>query len=130
MRAFDRGPGVLTGRCILVVEDDAFIAMELEDVLTARGAEVLGPVPSVGSALEALTERRPDAVLLDVNLRGTRSTPVAEAMRAAGVPFLLVTGYSRSHLDDAPLREAPIVPKPLDQERLVQALQQLLSPEG
>jgi CheY-like chemotaxis protein len=112
---------------VLVVEDDPFIAMDLQDILAAHGAEVLGPVPTVPAALAAIGAERPNAVLLDVNLRGTKSVPVAAALRAAGIPFVLVTGYSRSQLDEPEMREVPIIPKPVTVERLVQVLRELIS---
>jgi CheY-like chemotaxis protein len=112
---------------VLVVEDDPFVAMDLQDILAAHGAEVLGPVPTVPAALAAIGAERPNAVLLDVNLRGTKSIPVAAALRAAGIPFVLVTGYSRSQLDEPEMREVPIIPKPVTVERLVQVLRELIS---
>lgn len=112
---------------VLVVEDDPFVAMDLQDILTAHGAEVLGPVPTVPAALAAIGAEHPNAVLLDVNLRGTKSVLVAAALRAAGIPFVLVTGYSRSQLDEPEMREVPIIPKPVTVERLVQVLREIIS---
>ena len=117
---------VLAGTIILVVEDDPFIAMDLQDCLCGLGAEVLGPLPAVRPALEALEAVRPDLAVLDVNLRGEMSTPVANALSAAGVPFVLVTGYSRQQLDPA-LRDLPILPKPVSTCQLSQLLQRLLA---
>ena len=117
----------LTGRLILVVEDDPLIAIDMQDMLTDRGAEVLGPAPSVGAALKALSGRRPDAAVLDVNLRGVMSTPVAEALRREGVPFVVATGYSRGQLDGAALREAPLLAKPVDRTELLRVLGRLLA---
>lgn len=123
-----RGAGnSLTGRRILVVEDDALIAMAVCDTLAESGASPLGPVASVRCALSALDER-PDAVLLDVNLRGQRSTEVARAAQAAGIAFVLLTGYSRGQLDDPAFDEAPLLPKPVDHTQLIQLLARILSP--
>jgi CheY-like chemotaxis protein len=93
----------LSRRRLLVVEDDPFIAVDLHDLLASAGAVVLGPVPTVRAALALLETDRPHAALLDLNLRGERSTPVAEALHAAAVPFVLVTGYSRSQIDEPAL---------------------------
>lgn len=117
----------LSGRRVLVVEDDGLIAMDLADLLESRGAAVIGPVPSVRAALAAIASDMPEAVLLDVNLRGTRSTPVAEALHEAGVPFLLLTGYSRQRLSEPVLLEAPLLPKPVNGDALVRELARLLS---
>jgi CheY-like chemotaxis protein len=116
----------LSHRRLLVVEDDPFIAIDLHDLLASAGAVVLGPVPTVRAALALLETDRPHAALLDLNLRGEMSTPVAEALQAAAVPFVLVTGYSGSQIDEPAFREAPIVPKPVRTSFLMRALQRLL----
>lgn len=118
--------GALRGRRVLIVEDEPLIAMELVDLLAAGDVETLGPAPTVRAALAVLEADRPDAVVLDLNLRGERSTPVARALLAAGVPFVLATGYARSHLDEPELAEAPLVPKPVDHDLLLDWLARLL----
>ena len=80
-------------RQILVVEDEFLIAMELEQTLRRAGYQVVGPAPSLGTALELLRQVRPDAAVLDVNVGGERVTPVAEVLRAMAVPFVLASGY-------------------------------------
>ena len=64
-----RRRAALEGYSILVVEDEALLAIQTRNLLKAEGAEVIGPVPSVPAALAALAAKRPDAALLDVNLR-------------------------------------------------------------
>lgn len=92
---------VLSGRRILVVEDDYFFADECSRRLKAAGATILGPVPSVESALELLGhDDAPDFVLLDVNLGGEMAYPIADALVAAKVPFLFMTGYDQSSLPE------------------------------
>ena len=116
---------VLVGSRVLVVEDDPFIAMELQDRLAGLGAKVVGPVPAVGAALREIGAAPPDAVVLDVNLRGEISTPVANMLSEADVPFVVVTGYSRGQLDPE-LREAPILSKPVSPCEVAIALEGLL----
>ena len=116
----------LRGRRILVVEDDPLIAMEIVDVLAAAGAELAGPAPTVRAALAALAEGRPEVAVLDLNLRGECSTPVAAALREAGVPFVLASGYARSQIEEPELAEAPLVPKPVDHRLLTGWLVRLL----
>lgn len=117
----------LAGLRVLIVEDEALIAMEIEDLLRSLQAETLGPVPTVRAALDALAAERPDAAALDLNLRGERSTPVAAALREAGTPFVLVTGYAGGHIDEPALRDAPRVPKPVEAAELARALRRSLS---
>jgi DNA-binding response OmpR family regulator len=85
---------------ILVVEDEFLIAMELEQTLLRAGYRVVGPAPSLGTALELLRQVRPHAAILDVNLAGERVTPVAEMLRAMAVPFVLASGYGAADLSD------------------------------
>ena len=120
-------PGILRGRRILVVEDDPLIAIELAELVAARGAEPVGPMPTVKAALAALAEAPPDVAVLDLNLRGERATPVAAALRETGVPYVLATGYTRSQLDEPELAKAPLVPKPVDHRLLVMWLTRLLA---
>ncbi len=121
------GVAGLPGVRVLVVEDEPLIAIELQESLAAGGADVLGPVPTVRKALALLERSLPDIAVLDLNLRGERSTPVARALRSANVPFVLATGYSRHHLDDPLLRDAPLIPKPVNSRALIRTLRELLS---
>ena len=115
---------VLRGRRIMIVEDEMLVAMELESLLAEQGCAVIGPAPTADRALALLAEGLPDAAILDVNLNGQTATPVAAALRAQNVPFLLATGYSQSL--QAELKDTPRVDKPVNHERLVRALTQLL----
>lgn len=78
---------------VLVVEDEVFIAMEVQAVLIDHGFHVLGPVPSVEEALDLLASQTPDAAVLDVSLRGELVSPVAEALRRMDVPFVVTSAY-------------------------------------
>ncbi len=87
-------PATLSGRRILVAEDDYMIAEEIAEMLSDAGAEALGPVPTVADAIRlAATKDCMDAALLDVNLRGETIWPVVDALLARGVPMVLTTGY-------------------------------------
>jgi two-component SAPR family response regulator len=112
---------------VLVVEDEFFLAMELEDLILAQGWQVLGPVPTVDEALDLLTNQRPDVAVLDVNLRGVMVTPVAEALERQNIPFVLASAYRPSQLQSsAVLSEAVNVGKPIGKHRLVQAILQVM----
>ena len=84
---------------ILVAEDEIFLAMMLQDLLEEDGYEVT-KVASVSDALAAIHARQPSAAILDVNLAGDLSYPVAKALRERGVPFLFATGYGERSLPD------------------------------
>ncbi len=77
----------------MVVEDELLVAMLIEDTLVLEGADVLGPFSTLAEALPAAETLVIDAAVLDVNLRGERVYPAAEALAARGIPFLLLSGY-------------------------------------
>ena len=116
---------VLAGRRILVAEDELLIAMQLEDLLSEQGCRILGPAATIEAALALLADR-PDAVLLDGNLRGRISAPVAAEMRGRGIPFIVVSGYGPDQLGEPELAGAPWLRKPIDERALVEALAGLL----
>lgn len=112
----------LAGKRILVVEDELMLAMALEAVLRDLGCEIVGPVSNIDAALAAAQQERLDGALLDMNLRGRCSAPVAEALAERSVPFIVVTGYAVSD-DDAPvIQTAPRVAKPFRVAQLATAL--------
>ena len=101
----------LHGRHILVVEDEVIVAMNLERLLEEFGCIVIGPVATVRDALTLAESRRLDGALLDVNVRGERVFPVADALVARGIPTIFVTGYGADviprHLEAVPVLSKP-----------------------
>jgi DNA-binding response OmpR family regulator len=115
---------------VLVVEDEALLAMMVEDTLAEAGCAVLGPTATVADALALLgAEEAPSAAVLDLNLAGETSAPVAAALAARGVPFVVATGYGASGLPDW-TGGAPVVAKPFGSGELVAALARLGLPAG
>lgn len=114
----------LTGRRILVVEDEALVAMLVEDTLSDADCQVVGPAATVAEALALLDAEVPDAAVVDLNLAGETSVPVIEALRARGIPCLVATGYGTAGLP--PGQEGlPVLGKPYDPNELTAALQRL-----
>lgn len=121
----ERGARTLSGRRILVVEDDYMIAADLELSLQNLGVSVIGPAGSVEDALAlAASGPAPDAAVLDVNLGAEKVFAVADALRAQGVPFVFATGYDDWLIPDV-YRGTPRFDKPVD----VHALAGVLSGE-
>jgi len=118
----DEKPDALRGRSILIVEDEYMIATDTAQSVEQLGAAVIGPVGSVAEAL-ALAASAPtiDAAVLDVNLRGEKVFPVADALRARGVPFVLATGYDEWVIP-AEYAGTPRCEKPVDAHILVRLL--------
>jgi two-component SAPR family response regulator len=117
-------PRMLAGRCVLIVEDHYLIADELRTLVERLGGRVLGPVGQVAAAIELLAEEKPDLALLDVNLDGEEVYKVAEALSAAGVPFVFATGYD-AWIIEPRFSETPHLEKPVAMPALVRALQEL-----
>lgn len=103
-------PG-LTGCHVLVVEDDTLIAVLIEEALQALGCIVIGPVGKLETAMRLAETEALSAAILDVNIRGGRVFPVAEQLRARGIPFALASGYGDWALPDA-FRDLPRLTKP------------------
>jgi CheY-like chemotaxis protein len=111
----------LTGQRVLVVEDEALVALLVGDSLQEAGATVIGPVATVGEALALLENGGVDAAVLDVNLRGERVTPVTDRLTGMKVPYVIATGYSAGR-DTAEHADVPMLHKPFDLGRLTSAL--------
>ena len=111
-------------RRILVVEDEALVAMLVEDALFDAGFEVIGPARTVAQALKMLAAESPSAAVLDLNLAGESSGAVADALAARGVPFVVATGYGAAGLPQAH-RDVPVLPKPYDPMDLTTVLDRL-----
>ncbi len=112
----------LSGRVLLVVEDEYLIALELVDALERRGATVVGPVPDVPHALGLLAgTARLDGALLDIRLWDGLVYPVAEALRARAIPFVFVSGFEPEFIPER-FRDVPLCTKPLDLDTVAEAL--------
>jgi CheY-like chemotaxis protein len=124
MKASGGGAGGsdLAGVRVLVAEDEAVIAFDLEKTLRALGCSVRGTVASGAGLLELVRQERPDVVLLDLGLADGFAGPLAASLRAEGVPFVLSIGYPPELLADPALREAPVLRKPYHRVELVRAL--------
>lgn len=91
---------ILNGRRVLVVEDESLVAMLLEAILEDMGCTPVGPAATVDDGMALVESETLDAALLDVNVAGHQVFPVAEALRARGVPFVFSTGYGEGGLPD------------------------------
>ena len=112
----------MTGRTrVLVVEDEAFIAMVVESYLEELGCDVVATAARLEDGLRKATDLQIDVALLDVNLAGKLSYPIADVLNARNIPFIFSTGYGCSALPET-FSGTPVLPKPFEQERLAQAL--------
>ena len=104
------------------------VAWLLEDMLADLGCVVIGPAASVDQALAMIDAEAIDVALLDVNLDGQMSYPVADALAARGVPFAFSTGYDKDRLLEH-YRNVPALQKPFHSSELTDMLAALLGPE-
>ena len=119
---------LLSGRRILVVEDEMMVLMVTEDMLADLGCESVAVAATVDHALALIKAQRFDAAMLDVNLNGSKSYPVADALAARGVPFAFSTGYS-DHGKDGHYSDRPVLKKPFKDAELAATLTALLTPK-
>ena len=110
----------LAGCRVLVVEDEYFIGDDLLEFLTAAGATVIGPVPRLDQALDQVRNDVFEVVILDINLRGEMSFPIADEMRRQNIPFVFVTGYHKEAIPKC-FADVERWEKPFNMEYFVEA---------
>jgi CheY-like chemotaxis protein len=96
---------------VLVVEDEVLISMLIEDMLADIGCKCVEVAPSVEVALEALTREQPHFAMLDINLNGKRSFPIADILKTRAIPFVFLSGYGSRGLEGA-YADAKVLQKP------------------
>lgn len=111
--------GILDGLTILLVEDEFLVAALIADSLEEAGAEVLGPAASLADALRMAESETFDLAVLDWNLDGEQSDPVARLLVKRAIPCVISTGYGRVHAEFAQL---PVIGKPYEPAQLVALL--------
>jgi CheY-like chemotaxis protein len=116
----------LAGRRILVIEDESMVTMLLQDFLEDIGCEVAGIASRLKEAREKIDTLAFDVAILDVNLNGDQTFPLAEVLLARGQPIVFATGYGAATLPPR-LRALPVLQKPFQQDDLVRALRSALS---
>lgn len=112
----------LHGLCVLVVEDNYFIAIEMCGALRDAGAEVIGPARDLDTGLAAARRGGIDCAVLDLNLRGRIGFQIATELRARRVPMIFATGYDASIIP-ADLADVVRLEKPVDLSALCRAIE-------
>jgi len=97
--AANRSDADLSGKRILVVEDEGIVAFWVSEVLTSAGASVIGPAASVREALALLENGAVDGAVLDYKLQSDTTAAVADLLAAKGVPFVFATGYDGTAIE-------------------------------
>lgn len=108
----------LSGRRVLIVEDQYFIADDIRRMLGDAGAIVIGPAANEKDALSKLDSGEPDFALLDINLGDGPIYSIASELRRRGTPFAFVTGYSLFNIPEE-FRAAPYIQKPFHSDEIL-----------
>jgi CheY-like chemotaxis protein len=116
---------LLSGRRILVVEDEMMVLMMIEDMLADLGCDAVVVAATIDQAIDLINTQVFDAAMLDMNLNGTKNSSIADALAAHGVPFIFSTGYSGHNMMDG-YPDRPILKKPFQFEELAAILTRLL----
>jgi DNA-binding response OmpR family regulator len=117
------------GKRVLLVEDEFFVAMAMEEILRSLGFDVIGPAADVDDAVALASDQRIDLAILDVDVGGREVFPVADVLRARGVPYVLATGHDDNALPPR-YRGEPRLRKPFDAHTLAAAMAQALALAG
>ncbi|KTS20473.1 histidine kinase [Methylobacterium indicum] len=113
---------MLDGRRVLIVEDEALVALELTEIVTGANAHAVGPARTNREALALIDLEAIDLAILDLNLADGEATPTAEGLIAKGIPVLICTGGVLPRAMRLLWPDLPMLRKPLNPERLVEAL--------
>lgn len=118
--------GVLHGKKVLIVEDEALIAMLFEDILEDTACQIVGPAMNVRQAMALAEAEEIDIAVLDVNLNGESSFPVAALLQSRGVPLVFSSGYGSQGLPPE-WQDRPTLPKPFTSDEVVDTLARLIA---
>jgi PAS domain S-box-containing protein len=111
------GPDAIPALSVMLVEDEALVAMAVNELMTDFGFLVVGPFGRVSEATAALKKGGIDAAILDINLGGELVYPLADKLVEAKVPFIFVTGYGPESIDRR-FAGIPVLQKPVEREAL------------
>ena len=114
-----------TAKCrVLLVEDESLVAMDIEDAVRELGHDVLGPISELHEAVAAAADESLCCAILDINIRGGPSYPVADMLLGRGVPVLLLSGYFEGTLPER-LHGVTLLNKPFTSVQLTTEIQNL-----
>ncbi|MDR2876942.1 MAG: response regulator [Chromatiales bacterium] len=108
----------MPGKRVLVVEDEAFLALEIGTILRESGMTPIGPTGHSAEALQMIANLPIDCALLDINLHGESTEEIAAELLSRSIPFAFVTGYERDYLPER-FHDAPLIIKPFAGQKLI-----------
>jgi DNA-binding response OmpR family regulator len=114
---------------VLVIEDEALVAMLIEEMVAETGSELVGSAHTLRDGIDIARSAPADVALLDLNLRGELAYPVADALRERGIPVVFTTGYGSIRVPER-FRNCPLLEKPFNRHSLARALAAVLREGG
>lgn len=117
-------PVTLAGCRVLIVEDERLVAKYIEVIVNEMGGEIVGPFGHLSAAISAVDSERFDIALVDMNLQGDKSFPIAELLLQRQIPFAFMSGYDASELPPN-LQATPSIQKPCSVQTVVGMLSRL-----
>lgn len=117
---------VLEGATLLIVEDEAIIALEMKATLVEAGASVVGPAKDVAGALLIISGEKLSGAVLDVRLGAETVWPVAKALQEKKIPFVFHTAFVEKDIKESAWRDSAVLRKPASSRQLVNAMAGLL----
>jgi CheY-like chemotaxis protein len=121
-------PTPISANRVLILEDEALVAMAMNDLMTELGFTVVGPFGKMQDAMAELKKGGVDAAMLDINLGGQLVYPLADVLLSEGVPFVFVTGYEAESIDRR-FANVPVLQKPLERQSLQRIFREPQQPE-
>jgi len=110
----------------LLIEDEALILLNLKSALKELGWEVSGTAAKIDAAMKVARTGSFDAAIIDINLDGSMTYPVADILRERAIPFAFTTGYGRTAIDNA-YSDVPVLQKPFSHDQLKTVVSRLLA---
>ena len=117
---------IFFGKRVLIAEDEILVALLFHDIVFDLGCSVTGMYNNVANALKAVEADVIDLAVLDINLRGEMSYPIAEALGRRKIPFLFVSGYG-ARVMPTTHPEWKVCNKPFKEANLVRMLRAALA---
>ena len=114
------------GWCVLIVEDEYFLADDLARGFADEGISIVGPVPSLDQARASIEQKHINLAVLDIALDDSKVYDVADALIAQDVPVLFVTGYDRDAIPDR-YADVPMCQKPASAKDVIIALERIIA---
>ena len=111
---------------VLFVEDEAMVSILIEDMLLDLGVEVVGPASQMDTAVALARSAEIEAAVLDINIGGQLTYPVADILKGRGIPVIFATGYGSTALPER-FRGTPTLHKPFDRSRFEEVMQAALA---